>query len=62
MIHPKNGEGCYVLQICNKEDVLKMYNLIYSDKDFIILRRKFVKFNALRLELEENGEGSEKLR
>ena len=62
VIYPKNGEGCYLLQICNKEDVLKMYNLIYSDKDFIILRRKFVKFNALRLELEENGEGSEKLR
>ena len=48
-----------MLEFANKRDVIKFYNLVYSDKEFIILRRKY---NALRLELEENGEGSEKLR
>ena len=61
-VKPKAKENCGVLEFANKRDVIKFYNLVYSDKDFIILRRKYTKYNALRLELEENGEGSEKLR
>lgn len=61
-VKPKAKENCGVLEFANKKDVLKFYDLVYSDKDFIILKRKYTKYNALRLELEENGEGSEKLK
>lgn len=54
-IRPKSKEKCYVMEICSKKEVLKILDLIYSDKDFVILKRKYIKSNALRLELEEFG-------
>lgn len=56
-IHPKGTEQCYVLEFANRTDVLKFCEHIYPDDDFIILTRKYLKYRALRLELEENGEG-----
>lgn len=57
-IYPKKNENCYVLEITNKDRVIKTLDFIYSDKNFVILRRKFDKANALRRELGENGEGA----
>ena len=34
---------------------MKFLGYIYQD-DFIVLKRKYLKYKALRLELEENGE------
>lgn len=56
-IKPKKDCKCYVMDFSNKNDVLKFLDHIYSDDDFIILHRKYLKAKALRLELEENGEG-----
>lgn len=57
-IRPKSGESdCYVVEFANKPDVLKFLDYIYSD-NFIVLHRKYSKYKALRLELEENGEGT----
>ena len=56
-LYPKNNENCYVLEFTNRDRVLKALDFIYSDKNFVILRRKFDKANALRRELGENGEG-----
>ena len=39
-------------------DVIKFCEHIYPNEDFIILNRKYLKYKALRLELEENGEGA----
>ena len=55
-IKPKGTEKCFVLKISSKKDVLKFCEWIYSDEDFIILKRKFDVFRALRLELGEFGE------
>lgn len=55
-IKPKNGYNCYVLSFCNKKNVLKFLDYIYPDESFIVLRRKYKKANALRLELGEFGE------
>ena len=61
VIRPKKNEGCYVIEFSNKEDVLKFINYIYpKDTDFIILQRKYLKANALRLELEEFGGNTNK--
>lgn len=57
-IKPKRGNNCYVLEFANRSDVLKFCEFIYSDKESIILHRKYLKYEALRLELEENGENS----
>lgn len=54
-IHPKTGCDCSVLEFANRQDVLKFCEHIYSDSEFIILHRKYSKYKALRLELEENG-------
>ncbi len=59
-VRPKSNENCGVLEFANKKDIIKFYNLVYSDKEFIILGRKYIKYNALRLELEENGETTKK--
>lgn len=56
VIRPKSKCGCYVLEFANLKDVLTFCDHIYSDKTFIILERKYFKYKALRLELEENGE------
>ena len=55
-IKPTGTEKCFVLKISSKKDVLKFCEWIYSDEDFIILKRKFDVFRALRLELGEFGE------
>lgn len=55
-IRPKAKEDCYVLEFANKIDVIKFYNYLYADTSFIPLKRKFDKYNALRLELGEFGE------
>ena len=61
IIRPKKGEDCYVISFGSKEDVLKFINYIYpKDDDFIILQRKYLKANAVRLELEEFGGSTKK--
>ena len=55
-IKPKTGCDCFVLDFANKKDVLRFIDIIYPDDKFIVLRRKYLKSMALRLELEENGE------
>lgn len=58
IIRPKKNENCYVLEFSNCFDVLKFCEHIYPDEKFIILKRKYFKYKALRLELEENGESA----
>lgn len=55
IIHPKKGENTFVLEIAALDDVMKFGNWLYQDEDFIILKRKFNRFNALRLELDKFG-------
>ncbi len=60
VIHPKSGnEKCYIMEFSNRDDVMKFCQHIYPDDSFIILHRKYSKYSALRLELEENGEGKQ---
>lgn len=54
-IRPKTGCDCYVIDFSDRNNVLKFLDYIYQDGDFVILHRKYNKYNALRLELEENG-------
>lgn len=59
-IRPKSGdEQCYVLEFSNRNDVIRFCDHIYPDDSFVILHRKYSKYRALRLELEENGEGKQ---
>ena len=58
IIRPKTGENCFVIEFANKNDILKFLDYIYPNDNFIILNRKYLKAKALRLELEENGEGA----
>lgn len=58
VVRPKTNENCYVLEFSNLNDVIKFCEHIYPNEDFIILKRKHLKYRALRLELEENGEGA----
>lgn len=55
-LRPKSKENCFVIETCTKKEVIKALNLIYTDKNFIVLKRKYEKSNALRLELGEIGE------
>ena len=56
-LKPKSdGSKCFILEFANKNDVLKFCEHIYNNNDMIVLKRKYSKFKALRLELEENGE------
>lgn len=56
-LKPKSDKSqCFVLEFANKTDVLKFADHLYKDNDMIILKRKYDKYNALRLELEEFGE------
>lgn len=58
IVRPKTNEKkCYVIEFANKYDVLKFLKYIYQD-NFIVLHRKYSKYKALRLKLEENGEGA----
>lgn len=56
IIRPKKNENCFVLEFTNINDIIKFTDWIYEDKSFIVLKRKFNKSNALRLELGEFGE------
>jgi transposase len=56
-LKPKSDSKCFVLEFANKKDILKFYDHLYKDNDMIVLKRKYLKYNALRLELEEFGEG-----
>lgn len=56
-LKPKSNDNCYVIEFSAKNDVLKFLDIIYSNDDFIILKRKFKNAQALRLELGEFGEG-----
>ena len=55
-IKPKGTDKCFVLKISSKTDVLKFCDWLYGDGEFVILKRKFDVFRALRLELGEFGE------
>ena len=57
VLRPKSNEKCYILEFSNISDVLTFLKHIYPNDSFIILKRKYLKYKALRLELEENGEG-----
>ena len=52
-VRPKSIENCFILEFANRADIIKFYNYLYADNDFIPLKRKFDKYNALRLELGE---------
>ena len=56
IVKPKKNNKCFVLEFSDKNNVLKFLDYIYQD-DFVVLNRKYLKSKALRLELEENGEG-----
>lgn len=58
-LKPKSKSNCYVLEFANKKDILKFLDYIYMD-NFVVLRRKYLKNCALRLELEEIGETTRK--
>lgn len=62
VVRQKSNEKCYVLEFANKADILKFINHIYPDDNFIVLKRKYLKAKALRLELEENGESESQRR
>ena len=48
-IYPKSHDKCYVLDISRKnENILLFLDYIYQDKNFVILKRKFEKAQALR--------------
>lgn len=55
-IKPKSKENCFVMEFAAKDTVLKFLDLIYPNDEFIILKRKYIKAQALRLELGEFGE------
>ena len=59
-IYPKSGCQCFVIEIRAKADLRKTIDLIYSDENFIVLKRKYEKAVALRLELGENGESAKR--
>lgn len=59
-LRPRQDGDCFVLEFSNKLDILKFLNYIYPNEEFIILQRKYLKANALRLELEEFGETTNK--
>lgn len=52
-LRPKSNENCFVLELSSKKDVLQVLSYIYGKEDLIVLRRKYNKYNALRLELGE---------
>ena len=56
-LKPKSdGSDCFVIEFSSKNAVLDFLNIVYSDKDFIVLKRKYKNAQALRLELGEFGE------
>lgn len=55
-LYPKAGENCFVLEMSSKDSVLRVLKAMYGEEDLIVLKRKYKKYNALRLELGEFGE------
>lgn len=55
-IRPKSKEKCFIMENSSKKTVIDLLDFIYQDKNFIILKRKYEKQIALRLELGEFGE------
>lgn len=55
-LYKKANENCYVLEMSSKKSVLKILKAMYGKEDLIVLKRKYNKYNALRLELGEFGE------
>ena len=55
-LRPKSKEQCYIIEICDKNRVLQFLDYIYPNDEFIVLKRKYEKQYALRLELGEFGE------
>lgn len=58
IVAPRSDENAYVIRFANKKDVLKFIDFIYPNEDFIVLKRKYEKAKAVRLEWGENGEGA----
>lgn len=56
IIRPKTNSDCFIIEFSAKNDVITFLKYLYDDNDFIILKRKYSKANALRLELGEFGE------
>lgn len=56
IIHPVRNENCYVIEVSGRDEVKKILDFIYPDNSFIVLKRKYLKQKALRLELGENEE------
>lgn len=59
-IKPKTGERCFVLEFSNRRDIITFLNFIYQEPYRVVLQRKYQKARALRLEMEENGEGRDR--
>lgn len=56
-LKPKSdNSNCFVIEFSNKKSVLEFLDIIYPNDDFIVLKRKYEKAQALRLELGEFGE------
>ena len=55
-LYPKADENCFVLEMSSKNAVLRILKAMYVDGSFVVLKRKYRKYNALRLELGEFGE------
>lgn len=55
IIHPVKGENCFELSFSDKDRVLYFLSWLYQDPSTIIYLKKYQKYRALRLELEENG-------
>lgn len=61
IVAPKHGEDAYVIRFSGKEDIIKFLDYLYpEDNTFIVLKRKYEKAKAVRLELGEIG-GSQKV-
>ena len=55
-LYPKADKNCFVLEMSSKNAVLRILKAMYVDGSFVVLKRKYRKYNALRLELGEFGE------
>lgn len=54
-VRPKSKENAFVLDMCSIKEAVKFLDYIYSDTNSIMLERKYNKYRALRLELDEFG-------
>lgn len=54
-IYPVKNENCFVLEFSDRDRVMYFLNWLYQNPQAVILYKKYQKYCALRLELEENG-------